>query len=152
MFDNTEGPVQSNVLLATYVPPDENFLGTAVWVSLALLASSGFFVSPTSPLGSRLKRLLQGMLPLLALCWAFSLLFTGLRAWFIGDDYFYKRQYYQLDMAFLITVAFGEGFSLGDIRSGDKLCRKVGWCSAGVYALVIGLVAFFLNSDLLSQQ
>jgi len=136
--------VQSRGILATYTPADERIWGPAVWVSLGLMAVCAFLVSAKSPFKEGVKVVLQSGLPIIALAWSYCLLFTDLRTWLIGESYFYKREYYQLHVAFLISLAFGIGFSLAGIRGDDPSAKSFALCMTPAYAFTIGLLAWVL--------
>jgi hypothetical protein len=108
------------------------------------MAVCAFLVSAKSPFKAGAKVVLQSSLPTLALIWSYCLLGTDLRAWLIGDSYFYKTEYYQLHLAFLISLAFGIGFSLAGIRGDDPSAKSFALCMTPAYAFTMGLVAWVL--------
>lgn len=118
------------MLLATFCQ-DWSAFGWPVWVVIALgvagaRATGGFHI-PSAPVQGRLR----GWLPMvmLACCLATRLLDRH-----GGFGFFPKCYYAQLDVAFIVSFAFGTAFVLGALRERHRLVRLGGCLYLPAYA------------------
>jgi hypothetical protein len=103
-------------------------VGWPVWLSLAIGAAGALATAgrrfPTQAVQLRLGVLL----PLIT--FSFCLL-TRSKSWL---GFFYKCYYAQLDVAFIISFAFGVAFTLGALRARHWFSRVCGGCYVPAYA------------------
>lgn len=128
-----------SVLLATSVQ-DWNLVGWPVWVSLVvgiigvLMTTGGKF--PPKAVQLRLHVLMPVMM--LTFC-----LLSRAKSWL---GFFYKGYYAQLDVAFVISFAFGIAFTVDAIRTHHWFTRACGTCYVLAYAwLSVEATRYALN-------
>jgi hypothetical protein len=64
--------------------------------------------------------------------------------WFLGTSYSHKGFYTHLDIAFIVSVAFGTAFTIGLARFGDRRTRALAlYCYVPSFAvLLFGALAY----------
>jgi hypothetical protein len=136
--------MHSSLIIATLITFDDRPFGRAVWIALANFVPLVFLVSAFSPLPSRSIIWLRRGAPILAPLWIVWINFTSLSKCFIGEGYSHHRYYLQLVIALYLVLAFGVGFSLDAIRSGDRFSRIIGWATG--LLLLIEIVSIIWNN------
>jgi hypothetical protein len=124
-----------------------NLVGPPVWFLLGLGLAGAFCVSRISPLRPRVR---FGVLPYLPVVMLIGCVFTRwLRAGshsFLGAWYFYKSYYAELDIAFILSFAFGVAFTIGVLRCHERRTRIVGWvCFVPTYGLLLVAILAYLS-------
>jgi hypothetical protein len=129
------------LLIATF-GYDFSLTGWPVWASAGLGAGLAILLSSLFPLRDRSKVFIKVLAPFVML---FFLWFTRWLDSYKSPFFFYKYYHAQLDVAYIVTYAFGMAFCMDAIRAKEKTTRVFGIVATLVYLGVVPMMVEYFR-------